>query len=99
MDQSVLIFAGVVILMVVGLVLVYARGTNKRFAELVPADIAHRAFDTADKLIVASLPGIAATPDQTDDEVALAFLGIRGWKVTGSPETGYTAVKDVEPVK
>lgn len=94
MDQSVLLFSAVLILVIVGFVLLYARGTNKRFAELVPADIAHRAFDTADKLIVASLPTIASSPTMTDDEAALAFLGIRGWKVTGSPDTGYTAVKD-----
>lgn len=97
MDQSVLVFAFALIIVIVGLVLLYARGANKRFADLVPPDIVHRAFDTADKILVANLSTIASSPDRTDDEIALAFLSIRGWKVTGSPETGYTAVKDAAP--
>lgn len=80
--------AGVILLLVFS---GYAYFVQKDATKAVPPDVVHRVFDTADKLALIALKNSSSTPSMVDDDISTLYLEARGWTVSGSPETGYTA--------
>lgn len=70
-------------------ILLYARTTNAEIAKLVSPDIVHRLLNIADNALKAGLMQAATTESTDDDQYFILGLQLRGWKVTGNPDTGY----------
>lgn len=96
MDNTLVFGLVGVILLALGAVLLYARATNKDIGKLVPPEIVDRILDQGDRLLDQGLAMAATTESPLDDQFFITALELRGWKVTGSPGSGYTVTPPVK---
>lgn len=75
-------------------VLYFAHLSNLNIAKLIPQStldtIESLLATQGDRFLQAGLTTAATTPTPFDDQFFITGLELRGWKVTGDPETGYT---------
>lgn len=85
-----------IVLLALAAVLLYARATNKDIGQLIPPEIVERILDQGDRLLEQGLQTAALSESPLDDQFYITALELRGWTVSGNPESGYTVVPPVK---